>query len=739
MVHPGMFTTTTVLNRYFSHCLALLLVLLCPLSAMAYDTVRLQLKWAHHFQFAGYYAAKEKGYYQQAGLNVEFLPGGPGIDPLQKVLEGKAEFGVGATDLLLRREQGAPVVVLAAIFQHSPLALMSLKKNGSNGTHSLSGNKIMIEPGSTELEAYLHSEGVTPDKYLIQTPKFHGWDLFEGTVDTISGSVIGEMFPLSKTGKEYQIDSPRSAGIDFYGDNLFTIEKQIRMRPERVRAFRAASLKGWEYAMQHPEELVQLIHSRYSVGHSIEHLRFEASQLKPLVQSPLIEIGHMNPGRWRHIADVYARMGKMKPGFNLDGFLYDSKPPPPDLRLIYATLVATLSLALIVTLIAVRFSRLSAALRSTIADHKRVGDALQESESLYRSILNASPDSITILDINGSVKMVSPAGVSMFGYEQEEELLGLNVVELISAEDRERAASNIQLMLQGTFSGVGDYTAVRRDGSKFDIEAKGQYIRPADGKPAIVVFIIRDISERKQSNDTCLMAMGEMVCAIAHQWRQPLATLGMIVQRTHALGSMPEGFATGQLDEFKTNAMRQIKYMSNTIDEFRGFYRPEKEKVLFSPYSCIDDAVKLFEPQFSSSRIAVAVSCRDCEGTLVNGYPKEFKQVILNLLGNARDAILEIRSVKGEPEQGNINVKISVREDMIMNIDISDNGCGIPPEIASRILEPYFTTKEESGGTGLGLYMSRTIVEKSLEGRLRLIQCYEGATFRIELPLGGKA
>lgn len=739
MKYPGMLTPTGM-KRHFCHCLALLLVLLlCPLSALANETVRLQLRWQHHFQFAGYYAAKEQGYYQAAGLDVEFIPSELGVDTVQKVLQGEAEFGVGSSDLLLHRDKGEPVVALAVIFQHSPLALMTLKKDDANNAHSLSGGKIMIEPGSPELQAYLRSEGVSPDKYVMKTPKFHGWDLLEGSADTVSTNAIGEMFPLSKAGREYQIDSPRSVGIDFYGDNLFTTENMIRMKPEMVRAFRAASLKGWEYAMQHPEEVAQLIHARYSPGHSIEHLRFEARQMEPLLQTSLVEIGHMNPGRWRHIADIYAGLGLIKPGFSLDGFLYDAKPPQQDMRWIYTTLAAALSLALVVSLVAFRFSRLSTALRNTIADYKRVGDALQESESLYRSILNASPDGITILDVNGVIQMVSPAGVAMFGYEQEEELLGHNVVELISSEDRERAAANIQLMLGGTFSGVGDYSAVRRGGGKFDIETKGQYIQTADGTHTSVVFIIRDISERKKSNDTCLIAMGEMVCAIAHQWRQPLATLGMIVQRTHALGSMPEGFTAGYLDEFKANAMRQIRYMSNTIDEFRGFYRPEKEKVLFSPYSCIEDAVKLFEPQFASSRIVVDFQCKGCEEKLVNGYPNEFKQVVLNLLGNARDAILENRGACGEPEQGRISVRISIREDMFMNIDVGDNGCGIAPEIASRILDPYFTTKGESGGTGLGLYMSRTIVEKSLEGRLCNIQCHEGATFRIELPLGKTA
>ena len=109
-----------VFTRYIYLCLALMLMLLYPFSAAADDKVRLQLKWQHQFQFAGYYAAQAQGYYQAVGLDVEIIPCQPDEDAVQKVLQGKAEFGVGSTELLLLREQGAPVVVLAVIFQHTP-------------------------------------------------------------------------------------------------------------------------------------------------------------------------------------------------------------------------------------------------------------------------------------------------------------------------------------------------------------------------------------------------------------------------------------------------------------------------------------------------------------------------------------------------------------------------------------------------------------------------------------------
>ena len=403
-------------------------------------------------------------------------------------------------------------------------------------------------------------------------------------------------------------------------------------------------------------------------------------------------------------------------------------PSLADLNCFYSAFAAVLILLAASSLATFRYSRLSTTLKNTIIDYKRVGDALMESESLYRSILNASPDNITITDREGNIKMVSPAGVTMFGYEQQDGLLGHNIVELISSEDRGRFLPYIK----GIFTGVGEYRALRSDGSTFDIETNGQLIRNAEGQSSSMVYVIRDMTERKLKGQSCRVAMGEMISAIAHQWRQPLATLGMIVQRTHAVGTM-QGLTGDSLDEFKACAMRQIRYMSDTIDAFRNFPNPDKQKELFSPLSCINDAVTLFGFQLTNSFIAVDFQCHGCDELLVNGSPKEFKQVILNLLGNARDAIIESRDTDNKPEEGRIRVLMSINVENYLTIDISDNGCGIAPDIAQRILEPYFTTKEEKGGTGLGLYMSRMIVEESLGGRFRQISCSEGATFRIEL------
>lgn len=337
---------------HFFICLhRVLLIASClavPGVAIAVENVTLQFKWSHAFQFAGYYAALEKGYYREAGIDVTFLEATPGIDPLESVLTGQAQYGVGTSSLLLARKNGKPVVVLAAIFQHSPLVLIARQDgvNGLQGIHDIVGKKIMIEPQSDELIAYLKQEGITLDRVVQLPHSFQPDDLIEGRVDAFSAYVSNEPYYLDKAKLDYQTYTPRTGGIDFYGDNLFTTEKELKEHPERARAFREASLLGWQYAMQHPEEIADLIIAKYSKQHPRDFYLFEARRMAPLIRADLVEVGYMHHGRWRHIASTYADLGLLPRNYTFDGFLYELEAHR-DLRPLY------LALALLVTVSAI--------------------------------------------------------------------------------------------------------------------------------------------------------------------------------------------------------------------------------------------------------------------------------------------------------------------------------------------------------------------------------------------------
>lgn len=227
-----------------------------------------------------------------------------------------------------------------------------------------------------------------------------------------------------------------------------------------------------------------------------------------------------------------------------------------------------------------------------------------------------------------------------------------------------------------------------------------------------------------------LAAMGEMIGNIAHQWRQPLNTLGLIIQGFPM--SMESGELTREyLDERVERAMQLIFHMSQTIDDFRNFFRPDKEKVWFDVKQVINNALSLIGDNLRSLGIQVSFECGADMAT--KGYPNEFSQAILNILLNARD-VLEERKVDGP--------RILVRlfeEGNRVAVTIADNGGGIDETVIGKVFDPYFTSKGPSTGTGLGLFIAKTIIEKNMGGALTVRNTGEGAEFRIEVCNGTDA
>lgn len=175
-------------------CLAAFVLLLAPLPGAALQHVVLQLKWKHQFQFAGYYAALEKGYYREAGLDVEIREPVDNTTPVDNVLDGTADFGIGASDLALYRTQGKPIVVLACIIQHSPLVLITNDKIKS--VQELEGKRVMLLPHETELFAFLAGSGVHREKIVAVPHSFNMDALVSGKVDAMSGYSSDEIFDL---------------------------------------------------------------------------------------------------------------------------------------------------------------------------------------------------------------------------------------------------------------------------------------------------------------------------------------------------------------------------------------------------------------------------------------------------------------------------------------------------------------------------------------------------------------
>lgn len=228
-----------------------------------------------------------------------------------------------------------------------------------------------------------------------------------------------------------------------------------------------------------------------------------------------------------------------------------------------------------------------------------------------------------------------------------------------------------------------------------------------------------------------MAAMGEMIGAIAHQWRQPLATVGVIMQNLLAARKMNK-LDEAYLEKATGDATNQIRHMSETIDSFRNFFKQEKSRERFNALEKIEEATAFIRAQLTSCGIMVNLPGKPDDDFTLNGFPNEFTQVILNLLANSRDAILEKQRMAG-PGHDRITVAVERKQDTLV-VEVIDTGCGIPPESADRLFEPYYTTKAEGQGTGIGLYMSRQIIEENMKGKLSFTSEPGETVFRIELP-----
>jgi PAS domain S-box-containing protein len=239
-----------------------------------------------------------------------------------------------------------------------------------------------------------------------------------------------------------------------------------------------------------------------------------------------------------------------------------------------------------------------------------------------------------------------------------------------------------------------------------------------------------EIQLRREKEDMLLQqtrqaAMGEMISMIAHQWRQPLTVIGMIADNI-SLDVMFETLDTQKLQSSLKDISDQTKYLSQTIDDFRQFFVPNKEKDTIFLHDCVEGALNIIEQNLISHNIEVIKNYEDL--TKIDLYKNELIQVFINFLKNAQDAFEE-KHIK------NAKIELTIKEyDTSVECSIEDNAGGIPLEIQKNIFDPYFTTKNKKNGTGLGLYMSKSIIEDHSSGTIKVSNTDDGVIFTLSFP-----
>ncbi len=261
--------------------------------------ITVQLSWTHQAQFAGMYVADQKGYYAAEGLSVTFVESGPSIVQVEKVLGGTAQFGVTRSDnLLVARAQGKTVRAIATIYRHSPSVYIALASSGITKPQDFVGKTISVgASGRPFLYAMMGRLGIRPDQYTVVTSTSDLTPFYSGEVQVRYVFLNNEVLTAQAAGYKINIIYPDDYGIHFYADTLFTTDDLIAQNPDLVLRFVRATLKGWSYAVENPDEVGPLV-LRYKpqADAALENEKMTASI--PLVNTGEDYIGWMKPGIW---------------------------------------------------------------------------------------------------------------------------------------------------------------------------------------------------------------------------------------------------------------------------------------------------------------------------------------------------------------------------------------------------------------------------------------------------------
>lgn len=826
--------------------------------AWSKESVTLQLPWLHQFQFAGYYVAKQKGYYADAGLDVTILDADKKEASVKNVLEGKAQYGVGHSSLIVNYINGAPLVIMAAIYQSSPMVLLTRKDSNINRAKDLNKRRVMLTDDMVqwaEVQAMLSSVGLNTKDLKVQPHSFDPMSLARGETDAMVAYASNEPFILKQAGIETRSIDPKDYGFNYYSDILFTSKEETIRHPERVDAFYDASMKGWLWAFDHIEETAALIYRDYNPQHkSLEALIYEGKVLKELAFRPNTLFGTIDPMRLEMIAQGYRLMGAIKAIPSFEPLLYkhdrlhlsnqekewlkahpvirvgiDHNWPPVEWvdEKGRHTGISASYLHLLEKRLGIRFeidySRTlwSDSLRAVnngeldMLSAAAVTDARNENLVFSRPYLKQTMVIVTnsrvgyvndLNDLHGKkvavvrsyaseefLRTYYPKIIPVLADSSLEALKkvasgeayacieGLSIVSYLIEQHN---LKNIKVVGEtpfrydlafafrkdwGILASISDKVLASITPSEYD-EIHGHWLTMQHNEPInyrlvwgiagfmALLFIlvtyknhrldvlvrqrtgeletfnqrlqeeIDKAVEKNRKQEKLLMQqakmaeIGSMLESIAHQWRQPLNILGLSMTRLNlscALGGKGE---SGKVIEI---AEAQIEYMSQTIDDFRNFFKQDRSQISVNINAMVNEVEALLGPLLVRKKITVLREIDPSIEVLV--YPNELKQVLINLVNNAREAIEQRRG-----SERLIFIRC-VNDERYCTIIIEDTGGGIDASIIDKIFDPYFTTKFESQGTGIGLYMAKTIIEKHFLGKLSVYNTPKGACFEIRL------
>ena len=459
------------------------------------EPITLQLKWQHQFQFAGYYAAKEKGYYSDAGLDVTILERNRSLTPAEAVLTKKADYGVIGSSIILDRMNGLPLVALAAVMQHSPLVLVTMASQDILGPFELKGKRVMYNKGNDDATfiAMFHQLGISEKDFNHVPHSYDPESLIRGDIDAFSAYMTNQIFYFKEKGFDIQIINPINYGIDFYDDILFTSEETARNKTERTRKFIEASMKGWRYALANKPEIISWLKTKYPSKSSIQNLEFESVQIEKMILPDLVEIGQMSSIRFQRIADIYKERGLVSSDSSYEGIDFKGYLNKPKLFPFWIKVMIGVSIAFfILTITLLSFNR---RLKAMVNIRAKELNIIQENLAHYINIVDSYVIS-SQTDLQGIIIDTSSAFCKVSGYNKDE-LIGKSHNIVRHPDTPDSVYKSLWATITKGDAWSGELKNLAKDGTTYWVEAKIDPIKDDKNEVCGYISIRQNITDKK--------------------------------------------------------------------------------------------------------------------------------------------------------------------------------------------------------------------------------------------------
>ncbi len=373
------------------------------------------------------------------------------------------------------------------------------------------------------------------------------------------------------------------------------------------------------------------------------------------------------------------------------------------------------------------------------------------------TLIDTSNTIVVLLDKNCLIKKFNKYSEVITGYKYKE-VINKNWMDIFIPKDIKENMKNIcnQAMNNGKLHKEYINPIVCKDGSQKIINWNNSIIKQKDKifvlsigtditevgeyRNSLEIKVKEEIEKRRAGEQLLIqqskmVSMGEMMSAVAHQWRQPLNVLGLVIQ-SFILKYEDGVIKDKDIEDLENTTLKELEFMSKTIDSFKNFFKPTEEKEFFDIKKAILNVINLLSAQLKDDFIEIELIDKNPNKLidyLAYGHPNEFEHALLHILHNSKEAILNRRKKKElKYKSGKISIKLTNLDKKLI-IEVVDNGIGIKKDIIDKIFEPYFSTKFSSQGTGIGLYMVKMLIEKDMKGLICVENIKGGAKFTIEI------